>query len=286
MRIGSRADTPPWNEPWPGKKILAERFPGVNAARPETPPPMSEERLQHEIEHGRFLVEHGPGEVWNWDRPAGKRRWARRVQMLSAGLEPGMDVLELGCGSGYFTRELIKTGARITAIDISPDLLELARRAAPDPNVTFLAENAYAMSFADSRFDAVIGISVLHHLEIEKGLAEVFRVLKPGGIICFTEPNMMNPQIAVQKNIPAIKRMMGDSPDETAFFRWGLASRLHRHGFTMIDVRPFDFLHPNIPGGLVPAVEGFCNALENVPLVREIAGSLYIRARKPAQAKS
>jgi 2-polyprenyl-3-methyl-5-hydroxy-6-metoxy-1,4-benzoquinol methylase len=241
-----------------------------------------EERLQNEIEHGRYLVKHGPGEVWNWDRPAGQRRWRRRVEMLMAGLAPGMEVLELGCGSGYFTRELAKSGARITAIDISPDLLEIARCDVPADNVTFLAENAYAMSFENDRFDSVIGISVLHHLDIEKGFSEVFRVLKPGGSICFSEPNMLNPQIAIQKNVPYVKKRLGDSPDETAFFRWQLSRLLQRHGFVDVQVKPFDFLHPNLPGAMVPSLERACLFMERIPFLREIAGSLHIKAAKPS----
>jgi len=241
-----------------------------------------EERLQNEIEHGRYLVKHGPGEVWNWDRPAGRRRWMRRVDMIMAGLSPGMEVLELGCGSGYFTRELAKSGAKITAIDISPDLLALARRDIPAANVTFLVENAYAMTFQDDRFDAVIGISVLHHLDIAKGFSEVFRVLKPGGTICFSEPNMLNPQIAIQKNVPYIKKRLGDSPDETAFFRWQLIKLLRQYGFADVKVEPFDFLHPNIPGTMVPSLERVCLLMERIPVVREIAGSLHIKATKPS----
>ena len=68
-------------------------------------------RIHREIEHGRFLAEHGAGEIWNWESPAGKLRWTRRVKMLSNHLEPGMRVLELGCGTGYFTRELARSGA-------------------------------------------------------------------------------------------------------------------------------------------------------------------------------
>jgi 2-polyprenyl-3-methyl-5-hydroxy-6-metoxy-1,4-benzoquinol methylase len=75
-------------------------------------------RIHREIEHGRFLAEHGAGEIWNWESPGGKLRWARRVQMLSKHLGPGMSVLELGCGTGYFTRELARSGAEIVAIDV------------------------------------------------------------------------------------------------------------------------------------------------------------------------
>ena len=241
-----------------------------------------EKRLRNEIQHGRFLAQHCPGEVWNWDRPAGMRRWARRVEMLKADLNPDMEVLEVGCGAGYFTRELVKSCLNVTAIDISPDLLELARQKIPQPGVNFAVENAYAMSFGENQFDAVVGISVLHHLDIERGLSEIFRVLKPGGLICFTEPNMMNPQIAVQKNVPFIKKLLGDSPDETAFFRWDMSARLQRQGFTHVRVCPFDFLHPSLPGRLVPLLERVCMTLENIPVMREIAGSLHIKALKPS----
>ena len=85
-------------------------------------------RLSHEIEHGKFLVKTGAGEVWNWESPAGKVRWKRRVEMLSSALKPGDEVLELGCGTGYFTKELVKLNIHITAIDISPDLIEEAKK--------------------------------------------------------------------------------------------------------------------------------------------------------------
>ena len=90
------------------------------------------------------------------------------------------------------------------------------------PNVQYQIQNAYALSYSERVFDSVVGSSVLHHLEIKEALRDIYRVLKPGGTIYFTEPNMLNPQIAIQKNIPWIKRKLGDSPDETAFFRWSL----------------------------------------------------------------
>jgi hypothetical protein len=40
-------------------------------------------RIKHEIEHGKFLAGKGAGEIWNWESPAGKLRWARRVKMLT-----------------------------------------------------------------------------------------------------------------------------------------------------------------------------------------------------------
>ena len=239
-----------------------------------------QERIAKEVQHGRFLAQRGAGEIWNWESPAGKLRWARRVKMLSSHLKPGMTVLELGCGTGSFTRELARSGADIVAIDVSPELLEIAKLNCSVPNVRFQIQNAYSLSYSEAVFDSVVGSSVLHHLEIEEALRDVYRVLKPEGTICFTEPNMLNPQIAIQKNIPWIKQKLGDSPDETAFFRWPLRRLLERAGYRDIRVDPFDFLHPKTPVALIDRMDAFGRFLENVPVISEVAGSLYIRAMK------
>jgi SAM-dependent methyltransferase len=237
-------------------------------------------RLDNEIAHGRFLAAHGAGEVWNWETPAGRLRWERRVQILGAHLKPGMTILEVGCGIGYFTGELARSGAEIVAIDVSPELLEIARSNYSAPNVRYEIQNAYGLTYSDATFDSVVGSSVLHHLEIEAAIRDMYRVLKPGGTIHFTEPNMLNPQIAIQKNIPWIKRKLGDSPDETAFFRWRLRRLLERTGYREVRIDPFDFLHPKTPVALIDQVKAFGRFLEKVPGISEFAGSLYIRAIK------
>jgi SAM-dependent methyltransferase len=237
-----------------------------------------QERIAKEVQHGRFLAQHGAGKIWNWESPAGKVRWARRVKMLSSHLKPGMTVLELGCGIGSFTRELARSGAEIVAIDVSPELLEIANANCSATNVQYQIQNAYTLSYPESAFDSVVGSSVLHHLEVEKALRDVYRVLKPGGTIYFTEPNMLNPQIAIQKNVPWIKRKLGDSPDETAFFRWPLRRLLERTGYRDVRIDPFDFLHPKTPAALIDQVKVFGRFLERVPVISEFAGSLHIRA--------
>ena len=107
------------------------------------------DRIAKEIQHGRFLAEHGAGEIWNWESPAGKLRWARRVKMLGSHLEPGMRVLELGCGTGYFTRELAHSGADVIAIDVSPELLEIAKANCSTPNVRYEIQDASALSYPE-----------------------------------------------------------------------------------------------------------------------------------------
>ena len=91
---------------------------------------------------------------------------------------------------------------------------------------------------------------------------------------------MLNPQIAVQKNIPWTKRKLGDSPDETAFFRRPLGRLLEQIGYSDIRIDPFDFLHPKPPTPLIDRVNQFGRFLEKMPIVSEFGGSLYIRAAK------
>jgi SAM-dependent methyltransferase len=237
-------------------------------------------RLDHEIAHGRFLAKYGAGEIWNWESPAGKLRWTRRAKMIGGHLKPGMTILELGCGAGYFTKELAHSGAEIVAIDVSAELLEIAEANCSASNVHYEIQNACVLTYPDATFDSVVGSSILHHLEIEPAVREIYRVLKPGGTIYFTEPNMLNPHIAIQKNVPWIKRWLGDTPDEAAFFRWPLCRLLERTGYRDVRVDPFDFLHPKTPESLSRRVAMLGGFLENLPVISEFAGSLYIRAIK------
>ncbi len=241
---------------------------------------MNDKRIENEVAHGKYLREIWRGTFRYWETPAGKVRWARRVEMLTAHITSSMRVLEVGCGVGYFTKEIVKKKSRITAIDISPDLLEVAKDKVNDSNVTFTLANAYDLEYADSFFDTIVGSSILHHLDIARAMKEFYRVLKPEGSIYFTEPNMANPQIILQKNIPFLKRLAGDSPDETAFFRWSLKSVLQKYGFYDVQIIPFDFLHPRIPESLISCVGHFGTLCEKIPVFREIAGSLYIHAKK------
>ena len=163
-----------------------------------------EGRLNNEIKHGEFLAKRGAGDVWDRNTPAGKIRWARRIGLLTRHIKPNTRVLEIGCGIGYLTGELSRTGASISAIDISPDLVKIAKENIKAPNVTFKIDNAYNTTFLNNEFDLIVGSSVLHHLDIDKALSEFYRILKDDGVIIFTEPNMLNPQIFIQKNIKLI----------------------------------------------------------------------------------
>ena len=240
-------------------------------------------RAAHEIEHGRKLAQHEPEQIWGWGTPAGQIRAARRADLIirGAALAPDKRALEIGCGTGNFTEKFARSGAKIVAVDISPDLLEKARaRGLPESQVRFLAK-PFEQCDVDGPFDAVIGSSILHHLDIQPALAKILALLKPGGIMCFAEPNLVNPQIMAQKNVPWIRERLGDSPDETAFVRWPLRRLLLKTGFESVAITPFDWLHPATPKGMIGAVKAAGRLFEKTPLLKELAGSLLIRASRP-----
>jgi 2-polyprenyl-3-methyl-5-hydroxy-6-metoxy-1,4-benzoquinol methylase len=239
------------------------------------------ERLQHEIEHGKKLLAEGAESIWNWSSPAGRVRADRRAGYFikEANITSTDQVLEIGCGTGLFTRKVYAlTKASITATDISEELLTEAKKLLPE--AIFKIDDAMNLSFPDNQFDVVFGSSVLHHLEMEKSIKEIFRVLKPGGRMVFAEPNMMNPQILIQKNIPFIKKWLGDSPDETAIVRWNFSRLMKKTGFKNVSVFPYDFLHPVTPAALIPLVNGIGKLVEKIPVLKEIAGSVIIYGKK------
>jgi len=245
---------------------------------------MSLSREENEIRHGKLLLQSGAEEIWGHVGPAGQKRVERRMgEFIRLGkIGAGKKILELGCGTGVFTAELAKSGAEITALDISPDLLAKAKEKVVSGNVIFFLGSAEKLEeyFSPDAFDAVVGNSILHHLDHEAALRAAFAVLKPGGKLVFSEPNMMNPQIFLERNVKWFKKMMHNSPDETAFFRWRLKRFLKSEGYKNINVVPFDFLHPAAPKILVSVMQRAGLVLEKLPLIKEFSGSLLIYAEK------
>jgi len=241
-------------------------------------------RADHEIEHGKRLARGNPELAWGWKTPAGQVRAERRAERIAIGaqLGPGVLALEVGCGTGLFTEMFARTGARIVAVDISSDLLEkaIARNLPPD-RVRF-ERKKFEECDVDGPFDTVIGSSVLHHLEIDEALSRIFDLLKPGGIMSFAEPNMLNPQIFIERKFTFLRPWLTQvSPDETAFLRWRLHGMLLKTGFDEVEITPFDWLHPHTPAWLIGFINGTGRLMEKIPLLQEFAGSLFIRCRRP-----
>ena len=103
--------------------------------------------------------------------------------------------------------------------------------------------------------------------------------------MAFAEPNMLNPQIFAERNIPLVRQWANNSPDETAFIRFSLCRELVKFGFVDVSITPHEWLHPSVPPLFISTVQRVGRVLEKVPVLREFAGSLLISARKPPPGK-
>lgn len=136
-----------------------------------------------------------PSEMWdsgNYGAVAEKISTAGDTLVEAAGIEPGMEVLDVACGTGNATIRAAKLAARVTGLDFAPRLLGEARERAADAmvEVELVEGDAQALPFEDASFDRVI--SCFGHMfapDQRRTAEEMLRVCRPGGriaIACWT----------------------------------------------------------------------------------------------------
>jgi SAM-dependent methyltransferase len=182
----------------------------------------------------------------------------------------------MGEESVYFA----KLGARVTGIDISDvGIASLRRRAAFHKlDITALEMRIDPTSFPDASFDRVHGLGILHHVGIERGLAEVDRLLRPGGLGVFLEP------VGNSKTVEAVKtflmkhaRFLGDFDHVTD----------HEHNLTWREVETYHLLYrlkrffPDASLDTIRRIDQGLLAL--APRLRHYAGGVVIAVRKKAR---
>jgi len=112
------------------------------------------------------------------------RRWRRLA--VSKVVWPGDRVLDACCGTGDLAVEAERRGGRVTGLDFSERMLERARR--KSGTIDWVEGDALALPFRDGEFDAAtVGFGVRNLEDLERGLAELGRVLRPGGRLAVLE---------------------------------------------------------------------------------------------------
>ena len=126
-------------------------------------------------------------------RAAFQRRYEAALLESLGGRVQGKRVLEIGCGRGVGTEIIFERfgAAEVHAFDLDPDMIDQARRALshyPSHCLTLYTGDATAIKEQDASFDAVFDFGIIHHIPNWKdAVAEVARVLKPGGKFYFEE---------------------------------------------------------------------------------------------------
>ena len=136
---------------------------------------------------------------WPAKYAAGGRLTGRLAQLADAVrdlTDAGGEVLDLGCGSGELARRLAAGGYVVTGCDIAPAMVRQAAEADPGHTVRWISLEPHweALPLAAGSLDAVVAASVLEYVPAPAlVLAECARVLRPGGVLLCTVPNMAHP---------------------------------------------------------------------------------------------
>jgi SAM-dependent methyltransferase len=138
----------------------------------------------------RAALRGNPSFVWR----AGQNR--RLEMILRWGQPPNRanlgDVLVDGCGVGMYVKRLLPFSATVAGIDIEAEHLEIARQTTPQAFLQLAA--AESLPYPDNRFDLVLSHEVLEHVQDDRtAVAEMVRVLKPGGRAVIFAPNRLYP---------------------------------------------------------------------------------------------
>jgi ubiquinone/menaquinone biosynthesis C-methylase UbiE len=92
-------------------------------------------------------------------------------------------ILEIGCGTGNFSRLLAQRAEKVLAIDLSPQMIRLAREHSKlYPNIDFVVGDVMTYQFPDNQFDCIATLATIHHLPTEPILRKIRKALKPGGV--------------------------------------------------------------------------------------------------------
>jgi demethylmenaquinone methyltransferase/2-methoxy-6-polyprenyl-1,4-benzoquinol methylase len=186
-------------------------------------------------------------------------QWRRRAADLAA-LAPGARALDVATGTGDLALELARRvgpGGTVVGADFAEQMLALARRkpVPDDVTVRFEAANALALPYADGEFDAAtVGFGARNFSDLGRGLAEMSRVVAPGGRVVVLEittptrpPLSTFLELWFDRLVPALGRIAGDAdaytylpdsvrrfpaPDALAAVLWGAGLRDIRYVLT------------------------------------------------------
>ena len=246
-----------------------------------------------------YLVEH-----WYLGPRARHYMIVRRFREVleHAQLEPGLRVLDLGCGWAYGTLWAAASGARATGIDLEMDQLRWARGALdPQRRLGLAQANAAALPFRAGAFDRVVSVEMMEHVyrpDRPRVLAEIARVTRPGGRLSLSTPNAVSPIEIVKRAAvrwPWLRRALPsacfpEAPDDQAGYHpyryhhpLGLAELAHgleQVGFQVEGARRFLWVMKTLPDALLPAGRAAESLAEALPLVRDFGATSLIWAVK------
>lgn len=182
----------------------------------------------------------------DWSKKINNLETNKRLKVVFGNLLKRKDIhnkkfLEVGCGLGYFSNKAFKLGAKVTGVDVGSSLIKISKKLTP--KAKFKIASASGLPFLDNSFDLVLSTEVIEHVgSQEKALKEMARVVKKGGLLVLTTPNLKFKPLFDLLSILNIRPYHG-------YEKWiaqeDLAKRVSKYNMSLIKSYKFNFIFPN-----------------------------------------
>lgn len=196
-------------------------------------------------------------------------------------ISPASAALEIGCSFGHMTSLLAKKFDSMTAIDISPESIKLAKERLAYygiKNVRFIVDDAEALTrIADESFDVIFSFSTIRFCpRPQEVLRAMYKKLKHGGVALIDFPNKYSPWHIFVKKAIGIEKHIHDR-----LFSLSEVKKLFGEaGFSVIRSKMFLFTSKRLPSRLLPFFKGLEFVLERIPFLPHFAGIIMIKGIK------
>jgi SAM-dependent methyltransferase len=240
---------------------------------------------QREVEFfDKFVAEHGDYDVLG----DGAYARLRDAFVRAVAPRPGERCIDLGCGTGAFTRRLHSLGLARSGMDISPVSIERARALAPD--IDYLVGDITDTKLPDGSFDIILYSGVLHHFSTAEGriavLGEGHRLLVPGGRMFAYDPSAQSPSMWLYRDPRSpLFSPKGKTENEVLLQRGELAAELRAAGFANPDIRglagiSFAYVESRFASVILPIYNAYEQLLHYSPFEDRLGTFLVTTARK------
>jgi ubiquinone/menaquinone biosynthesis C-methylase UbiE len=213
----------------------------------------------HELEQAQLVRDHFDHRSSTWgDLYTREVTFAnynfliRKRHVLELFDRRGGRFLDAGCGTGDFIPDLLARGEQVVALDFSADMIQQAKARvgglADSSHLQFAVGDVTNLQLEPNSFDAIIAVGLVEYLSDVKGaLAQMYKVLKPGGILIVTVPSIASPFMAYETLVPKIKRVVKRAlalfglwkPERVFLHRhflpWHLDWQMRQVGFRKVD---------------------------------------------------
>src|SRR5699024_5499610 len=181
--------------------------------------------------------------IWNhkandWNRRS-ENMWERGsrkdiIPFIEKHVPNGSSVLDVGCGSGYSSKKLHEKGYHVTGVDISDEMIQLAKRSSKSTDITFHQADVNSLPFEKETFDAMVTINVLEWTNIPAhALREMTRALKYDGYLCV---GILGPTAGPRAH--SYDRVYGKGILQNTMMPWEFSHLSKEFGYILIDEMP------------------------------------------------